>query len=221
MNNGEVRSVCIIYYIQTELPRHCSKVNNGEMRSVCIIYYIQTELPRRCSEMNNGVARFVCIIYYTQTELPRHCSEMNNGEIWSVCTIYDIQTELPRHCSEMNNWARLGPSVLYTIYRPSYSAVVREWATGGAKSVCIIYYTQTTPAAVVRKWTTVRWGPSILFTIMMRVELPHHCSPMMTNGEIWSVCIYCNIQTELPRRCPEMNNGEMRSVSIIYCIQTE
>ena len=79
--NARWGSICIIYYIQAELPRHCSEMNNGEMRFVCIIYYIQTELPRRCSEMDNSEMRFVCIIYYIQTELPRLCSEMNNSEI--------------------------------------------------------------------------------------------------------------------------------------------
>ena len=57
MNNGEIWPVCIIYYIQNELPRRCSEMNNGEVRPVCITYYIQTELPRRCSEMNNGEVR--------------------------------------------------------------------------------------------------------------------------------------------------------------------
>ena len=90
-------------------------MTNGDIWTVYIIYYIQTELPRRRTEMNNGEVRSVCIIYYIQTKLPCHCPEMTNGEIWFICIIYYTETDLLRRCSERNK-ARFGPSV--SIYLP-------------------------------------------------------------------------------------------------------
>ena len=88
MNDGEMRSVRIIYCIQTEISRHCSEMDNGEIWSVCFIYHIQTEIPRRCSEMNNGEIWFIRITYYKETDLSRHCSERNKARFGLSVSIY-------------------------------------------------------------------------------------------------------------------------------------
>ena len=61
---------------------------NGEMRSVRIIYYKQTELPRRCSERNNGDIWFICFVYYKETDLPRRCSERHKARFGPSVSIY-------------------------------------------------------------------------------------------------------------------------------------
>ena len=127
MNNGEIWSVCIIYYIQTELPRRCSEMSNGEVRSrlYYILYTDRVTSPLFGNEQWPG--RSVYIVHYIQAELHRRCSEMSNGEVKSVCIIYYIQTEfITSRLFRNTSTARFGSLALFTIYRPSYPAVVRK-----------------------------------------------------------------------------------------------
>ena len=236
MNNceGELPSVLYTIY-KSSYPTVVRKWTIARWGAVCIIYYIQIELPRSCSEMNNCEVR--CRLYYilyTNRATPQlFGNEQLRGELPSVLyTIY--KSSYP---AVVRKWtiARWGavlhyilytnratpqlfgneqlrgelPSVLYTIYKSSYPAVVRKWTIARWGAVCIIYYIQielprscsemnncevssrlhyipiykSSYPAVVRKWTIARWAP---------------------------VCIIYYIQIELPRSCSEMNNCEVR-----------
>ena len=285
-NICEVRCRLYIYYIQIELPRSCSEMNNCEVR--CRLYYIlytnratpqlfgneqlRGEVPSVLYTIYKSsypatvrrwtIARWgtVCILYYIQIELPCSCSKMNNCKVSSrLYYILNTNRATPQLFGNEQMRGEV-PSVLYTIYKSCYPAVVRKWTIVRWAPVCIIYYIQIALLRSFRKWTIARWAP-VYNIYYIQIGLPHSCSEMnncevrcrlyyilYTNratpqlfgneqlrGEvpsvlytiykssypavvrIWTiarwapVCIIYCIQIELPCSCSEMNNCEVSS----------
>ena len=116
--NGEVRSVCIVYCIQTAFPRRCSEMNNGEVRSrlYFLLYTEQVTSPLFGNEQRQrrDEVRSYYLLQTDRVTSPLFGKELT-ATFWFICIVYYKETDLPRRCSERHK-ARFGPSV--SIYSP-------------------------------------------------------------------------------------------------------
>ena len=74
-----------------------SEMNNGEVRPVCIVYFIQAELPRRFfgNEKRRGEARLYCLLYTDRVTSPLFGNEQRRGEVRLYHILYTDRATSP------------------------------------------------------------------------------------------------------------------------------
>ena len=158
MNNCEVRS-CLYYILYTNQATSQFLGKEQLRDEICLYYILYTDWATSQLFGNEQLRDEIPSILYTIYR-PSFLAVARKWTIvrWGPSVLYTICTDQATLQLFGNEQLRGEvPSVLYTIYRPSYLTVVRKWtmARWGPSVLYTIY--RPSYLAVVQKWTTARF----------------------------------------------------------------